>query len=334
MLRIHFTPQDLARLHLASGPDPLWELVCTLHRLQTTQGRWAYADWHQGARATLAGTPLGAAVRRLLVPLLPRARYLPDFLTPAESADGLDRGLAAVVDTPPGRVAHELSLLRGSSGAPAWAARLVERPAREELARVLRAYYDAVVAPHHDRIHAELTGERALRAHEVLATGVDGLLSGLSPAMRWCPPVLHVDYVEDRDLHLDGRGLRLVPTYFCWQSPVSMADPQLRPVLIYPLRYKRQPAPVRPADASLAALLGRTRAAALRGIASGATTSELARGLGVSPATATHHTTVLRDSGLTTSHRVGNTVLHTLTPLGAALLRRPVPAAPASPGSL
>ncbi len=190
--------------------------------------------------------PLGAAVRRLLVPLLPRARYLPDFLTPAESADGLDRGLAAVVDTPPDRVAHELSLLRGSSGAPAWAARLVERPAREELAKVLRAYYDAVVAPHHDRIHAELTGERALRAHEVLATGVDGLLSGLSPAMRWCPPVLHVDYVEDRDLHLDGRGLRLVPTYFCWQSPVSMADPQLRPVLIYPFGTSGSPPPYAP----------------------------------------------------------------------------------------
>jgi DNA-binding transcriptional ArsR family regulator len=331
VLRIHFTPEDLRRLHVASTPDPLWEIASSLHRLQTTQGRWAYADWHRDTRATLAGTPLGAAVRRLLVPLLPRARYLPDFLTPAESADGLDRGLAAIIDTRPTRVAHELSLLRSSSGAPTWAPRLVERPAREELAKILRAYHDAVIAPHHDRMHAEITGERAQRAHEVLDTGVDGLLSGLSPAMRWHPPVLHVDYVEDRDLYLAGRGLRLVPTYFCWQSPVSMADPQLRPVLIYPLHHNRPPAPVRPADASLAALLGRTRAAALRSVASGATTSELARCLGISPATATHHTTVLRDSGLTTSRRVGNTVLHTLTPLGAALLRRPVPVVPAVP---
>ena len=56
------------------------------------------------------------------------------------------------------------------------------------------------------------------------------------------------------------------------------------------------------------------------------TTSELARFLGVSPATATHHTTVLRDAGLSTSRRLQNTVLHTLTPLGAAMLRRPSPA--------
>ncbi|MGW3102356.1 ArsR/SmtB family transcription factor [Streptomyces sp. NPDC001100] len=328
MLRIHFTPEDLTRLHVASAPDPLWEIASSLHRLQTTQGRWAYADWHRCTRATLAGTPLGAAVRRLLLPLLPRARYMPDFLTPAESAEGLDRGLAAVVDVPPIRVARELGLLRSSSGAPDWAARLVERPVREELTKVLRAYHDAVIAPHQDRIHAELTGERALRAHEVLDTGVDGLLSGLSPSMRWYPPVLHIDYVEDRDLYLTGRGLRLVPTYFCWQSPVSMADPELPPTLTYPLHHKRPPAPARPADASLAALLGRTRAAALRGVASGATTSELARNLGISPATATHHTTVLRDSGLTSSHRVGNIVLHTLTPLGAALLRRRVPTAP------
>jgi hypothetical protein len=43
----------------------------------------------------------------------------------------------------------------------------------------------------------------------------------------------------------------------------------------------------------------------------------------VSAANASHHTTVLRDSGLIASHRHANTVLHTLTPLGAALLRLP-----------
>jgi DNA-binding transcriptional ArsR family regulator len=127
--------------------------------------------------------------------------------------------------------------------------------------------------------------------------------------------------VEARDLRLGGRGLRLVPSYFCWRSPVSLVDEEMPPVLIYPLQRSRPAAPARPADASLAALLGRTRAAALRSLALAATTSELARFLGVSPATATHHTTVLRDAGLITSLRSQNTVLHTLTPLGAAMLR-------------
>ncbi|GGM92006.1 ArsR/SmtB family transcription factor [Streptomyces fuscichromogenes] len=331
MLRIHFTPQDLACVRVASEPDPLWEITCSLHRLQTSRGRWAYADWYRETRATLAGTPLGAAVRRLLVPVLPRARYLPDFLTPHQAADGLDRGLAAIVDTPPERVAHEIQLLDRCSGAPGWAPRLLERQAREDLAGLLRAYHEAVVAPHENRILGTIAAERAVRGRDALAAGVDGLLTGLSPAVRWCPPVLHVDYVEDRDLHLAGRGLRLVPSYFCWQSPVSMADDTLQPLLVYPVHGVRAPAPERPPDASLAALLGRTRAAALRFLALGATTSELARSLGVSVPTATHHTTVLRDAGLVVSRRHHNTVLHSLTPLGAALLR-PSADAGTSPG--
>lgn len=327
MLRIHFTPQDLARVRVANAPDPLWEITCSLHRLQTSRGRWAYADWYRETRSTLSGTQLGAAVRRLLVPVLPRARYLPDFLTPHESADGLDRGLAAIVDTPPDRVVREIQTLDRITGAPDWAPRLLERETREELAKLLRTYHEAVIAPHESRVGAALAGERALLARHTLDGGLDGLLRGLSPAVRWRPPVLHVDYVEDRDLHLAGRGLHLIPSYFCWQSPISMADDTLRPVLVYPVHGVRAPAPDVPPDATLAALLGRTRAAALRCLALGATTSELARLLGVSVPTASHHTTVLRDAGLVFSHRHHNTVLHSLTPLGAAMLR-PASASP------
>ncbi|WP_329274250.1 ArsR/SmtB family transcription factor [Streptomyces sp. NBC_01451] len=321
MLRIHFTSADLLRIRVASTPDPLWEIICSLHRLQTSRGRWADAAWHRETRAALVGAPLGKAVRRLLVPLMPRALYFPDFLTPHESADGLDRGLAAILDTPPERIAHEVGLLDRVSGAPAWAPRLVERETREGFVRTLREYHEAVIAPHSDRIEASIAGERALRARATLDTGINGLLAGLSPAMRWNPPVLHVDYVEDRDLSLGGRGLRLVPSYFCRGKPIALADDTLQPVLVYSMAARMPDTPVRPADASLAALLGRTRAAALRTLSLGATTSELARFLGVSAATAAHHTTVLRDAGLISSLRSNNTVLHTLTPLGAAMLR-------------
>jgi DNA-binding transcriptional ArsR family regulator len=39
----------------------------------------------------------------------------------------------------------------------------------------------------------------------------------------------------------------------------------------------------------------------------------------VSPATASHHLTALRDAGLVTSRRDGRSVLYTRTPLGDAL---------------
>jgi DNA-binding transcriptional ArsR family regulator len=322
VLRIHFGPEDLARLRVAAGPDPLWEITHSLHRLQSRTGRRAYAHWFHDARPALAGTPLGTAVKKLLMPVLPRAVYFPDFLTPHAGDGGLDEGLSAVLDTPPARVRDETETLRRVVGAPAWVTRLTEPKSRQEFTAVLRAYYEAVLAPHLDTIQARVDNERALRTRAFLDGGVDGLLTGLAPGIRWRPPVLEVDYRDDRDLHLDGRGLRLLPSYFCWRTPTSLADPNLPPVLVYPLHHTPAPTPQRPADddAPLATLLGRTRAAVLRTLACGATTSELARILGISPATATHHTTVLRDAGLVTSHRNANTMLHTLTPTGAALL--------------
>ncbi|MFJ6010795.1 ArsR/SmtB family transcription factor [Streptomyces sp. NPDC092952] len=323
MLRIHFTAEDLTRVRIARTPDPLWEIAFSLHRLQSARGRWAFAEWHRAARPKLTGTPLGAAVRKGLLQVLPRASYFPDFLTPPEAEEGLDAGCAAILDTPPDRVRREVEILDRVVGAPPWAARLAERRAREELVGTLRAYHSAVIAPHHDRIRARIDGERAVLGRAVLDDGLDGLLTGLKPGMRWRPPVLEVDYVDDRDLRLEGRGLRLVPSYFCWHRAVAFADPGLGPTLLYPLHRTRDPGPALPHDASLGALLGRTRAAALRTVVLGATTSELARALGVSPATATHHASVLRNAGLVDSRRYANTVLHTVTPAGAALLRPP-----------
>ncbi|WP_410660056.1 ArsR/SmtB family transcription factor [Amycolatopsis sp. lyj-112] len=39
--------------------------------------------------------------------------------------------------------------------------------------------------------------------------------------------MLTARYPLDRDLHLRGRGLRLVPSYFCWDTPVALADDEL-----------------------------------------------------------------------------------------------------------
>lgn len=320
MLRIHFRPEDLARTRFAAAPDPLWEIACSLHRLQTQSGRRAHAGWYREARAALSDHRLGTAVLGLFT-LFPRAAYFPDFLTPPEAGSGLDHGLAAILDTPPTRVRHEIERLARATGAPPALFGLVDKEAREQLVRVLRSYDDAVIAPYRDRMQACVDAERARLARAFLDGGTDGMLRGLPPPMRWRPPVLEVDYCETRDLHLDGRGLLFVPSYFCWRTPVSLADPGLPPVLVYPVSRPDPRASPDRTEAPLTALLGRTRAAVLSVVADGATNSELARAVSVSPATATHHTTVLRDAGLIESQRQANTVLHTLTPAGAALLR-------------
>ncbi|MER5556516.1 winged helix-turn-helix domain-containing protein [Streptomyces sp. NPDC002793] len=73
----------------------------------------------------------------------------------------------------------------------------------------------------------------------------------------------------------------------------------------------------------LASLLGPTRAAVLLIVADrpGSTTNALAEGVGVSAATVSHHTTVLRRSGLITTRRSGGSVHHCLASLGEVLLR-------------
>ncbi|MET9914537.1 winged helix-turn-helix domain-containing protein [Streptomyces sp. NPDC006476] len=324
MLRIHFTDADLARVRVASRPDPLWEIFFSLIRFQRRRGLWSYADWHRTARAALHGKGLAPTVRNVLLPLYPVGTYFPDFLTPGEASEGLDAGLDAILGTPRRRVLHELAILDRVSGAPAWARQLADDEARREFVRTVRAYYDVAILPNSDRIQAYVDADRSLRARALLDGGTDRLLAGFGPHVRWRCPMLEVDYAEDRDLYLQGRGLTLVPSYFCWGGPVSLADSGLPPVLAYPLRHaapRTDDAHAQEPSAPLSALLGATRSVILQATATGATTSELARAAGVSAASATRHTTVLRDAGLLVSQRHGPAVLHTLTPTGAALLR-------------
>ncbi|MDG9720917.1 ArsR family transcriptional regulator [Streptomyces sp. DH24] len=328
MLRIHFSDADLGRTRLATAPDPLWEVAASLHRLQSRRGRWAYAGWYRTARQRMRDQGLERLVRGVLLPLYPRAAYFPDFLTPAQGVGDWDTGVEALLATPPRRVRQEIAMLDRTVGAPPWAAQLAGPKAREEFAGMLRAYHETVVAPYGEQVQAGIEAERAARCRGVLDNGVEGMLAGLGPRMRWRPPVLDVAYprqAADRDLHLNGRGITLVPSYFNWGNPVAFADPELPPVLWYSLLHE-PPAPAGPLGTevpgrSLTSLLGRARAIALYTASTGATTGEMARAAGVSASAASRHATALRDAGLVTTVRNGPSVLHTLTPTGASLLR-------------
>ncbi|MDN3248474.1 helix-turn-helix domain-containing protein [Streptomyces mutabilis] len=327
MLRVHFGDADLARTRLSSAPHPLWEIATSLHRLQTRQGRWAYAEWYRTIRQRLRDMGMEHALRTMLLPLFPRAAYFPDFLTPTHAADGLEAGLEGILATPRRRVLKEVAHLDRVVGAPSWAPRLGELSIRKELVGVLRAYYEAAIAPYEEVIHARIEAERAARCRGLMDGGVEGMLAGLRPTMRWERSVLHVEYhpAVDRDLRLNGRGVLLVPSYFNWQRPVTLADPALPPAMIYPLIHEPSaPPPGHPAGSpavSLTALLGRARAVTLHTVAAGATTGEIARAAGVAASSASRHAGALRDAGLVTSVRHGATVLHTLTPTGASVLR-------------
>ncbi|HET8643501.1 MAG TPA: helix-turn-helix domain-containing protein, partial [Pseudonocardiaceae bacterium] len=266
-----------------------------------------------------------AAATRLLATVCPHAEYFPDFLTPSGSSADPEERIDTVARTPANRLAAELGKLASVRPLASWISDLASgRPAAMmALGTAMRVYWQVAIAPHLAHIGASVEAERRRLLQRFLRAGLDGVLSDLDPAVRWRESTLEVDYPCDQVLELDGRGLTLVPSFFCWRMPVSLADPQLPPVLVYPIRQDRlgfcvdeEPAN----DDRVDRLLGSTRSCVLQAAAKGASTGELARQAGISPATASHHATVLRNAGLLRSRRQGNVVLHELTPLGAALL--------------
>ncbi|MGW4795503.1 helix-turn-helix domain-containing protein [Nonomuraea sp. NPDC004297] len=320
MLRIHFTADDLRLTRLAQAPDPFWEIVFSRHRLADPAPPAALRPWLEAMRGQ------GERLRRherVVAALVPFGPYFPDFLTPAEGVHGFDAGLRAILSTPRARLRAEMRTLARSSPLPSgWGRRLAEGETATlmNLAATLRAYHSIAIAPYLDVISAAVAAESARRLRDLAEGGPDGLLRGLAPLMRWRPPVLEVDYDVDRDMHLDGRGLLLIPSYFCRRVPVGLADPGLPPTLVYPIdpdAHFRRPANC---TTSLVALLGATRATVLAAIDGGATTTQLAARAATSAASVSRHTRVLRDAGLIETHRHGTAVLHVLTSLGRTLL--------------
>lgn len=324
ILRIVFTSDDLARVRIAPRVDPLWEMAMSLYRLQGRDGNAALRGWRRKVRADLMETGLLSQVRERLIPLVPPGAYFPDFLTPFEALAGLEQGLDALADTPKARLRREMGVLHAHRGLPGAAEDLARGDARSlrSLVGVVDAYCQAAFAPERARMERAVGHERATLTRNLFEHGVEHMLARVSPSMRWRPPALETAYpAGNHEINLGGRGLTLIPSYFCRVTPVALFDQQLPPVLVYPAAH--HPLPGATDRDRLADLLGGTRAAMLRciGARGGCTTSELAHRTGVSVSNASKHAQVLHHSGLIVSTRRANTVVHMVSDLGAGLLR-------------
>src|SRR5581483_9814757 len=160
-----------------------------------------------------SGLPARAA--GLLGTLVPAKGNFPDFLTPRAASDGFDAGLAAMRALPRGALRADLaSAMSDRRAVPGWVRSLADadRDARTLLELALREYFKAVIEPHWPVIRRQVLADRAVRAG--MATGgVEALLAGISPSVRWRWPVLEADYPCEQSLDLDGRGLVLIPSF-------------------------------------------------------------------------------------------------------------------------
>lgn len=323
MLRIHFTAEDLTRVTLAPHSDPLWDIVFTAWRLRERGWALGHRPWARALETTprpqLAPVHAGRDVLDVLAPMGP---YFPDFLTPPQSRLGLAAGLDALRHTPRRELRAQVARLAGGHTLPVWAGTVGDGDAAAltGLAATLRSYHQVVIAPHAAIVERCVAADLAHRVHRLTTGGVEALWASMSPVVRWRPPVLEVQYGIDRELCLRGRGLRLVPSYFCRRTPVSLANPDLPPVLVYPIAQEFAWLPTACTGGSLDDLIGATRGSVLRTVGAGTTTTQIARRINTSLASASRHTATLRNAGLLRSERDGTAVLHTLTPLGRSLL--------------
>jgi hypothetical protein len=324
VLRIHFSGTDLGRVRVASQPDVMWEMILSLHQLVRPHA--FFAPWNRLARKALTKAEIGQDVH-LLTTLAPNSSYFPDFLTPSGHITVLGSGIDKVMSTGRQRLRAEIGRLVDSRPyPPSWLDDIgAGRPrALRRLGNALHRYHATVMAPYASDA-AERAGREAARfARRALDQGSEALLGSLGPSARWRPPKLEVDYPVTRHLSLDGRGLLLIPSHFCHDHPIALADPELPPVLIYPVArgplWIPSTAELGPGGRGLDELIGSTRAAALRSLDTAHSTTALATRLCTSAATASRHAAALRRAGLVITERAGSCVLHTRTTLGTSLV--------------
>ncbi|MFF3276350.1 ArsR/SmtB family transcription factor [Streptomyces chrestomyceticus] len=199
------------------------------------------------------------------------------------------------------------------------------------------AMYQVAVKPHWSHVRDHLTSALEARRDIMCSDGIEALLNSLGPGIRWKAPVLEIESDITGHVEPNGRGLLLSPSLFVQGAgavvPSLPGAEGSGPVLVYPdhpgdhcgspLNEGLPAAPAascRPRE-SLAALVGRTRAAILHALRDGYGNGELAESLGISPTAVSQHTSTLRNAGLISTRRRGGQVVHTVTALGRHLLR-------------
>lgn len=336
MFRLHFTADDLARVRVTRGGGPLAETQFSLARLWRRDPRDPLKGW----AARVARSPSGLV--HPCAALFEGGRL--DILSMAGPAGSIEEALTNLLAVPAGYFRAELAAATVPGGFSGDRLNRLRRPDaagdpagdradRRRLATFLHDYYQVAVAPHWSQIQARLSTQHAALTHALATGGVEGLLAALAPFARWRPPVLEIGSGSSVDeMSLDGRGLTIVPSVFYEpgaavayngldeQAPVVLSVPATRGPGDLTTVLTAQPGVNR--LAAVVSLLGRTRAHALDriGTQGSCSTGELARRLGISPASASEHTTVLRDAGLVTTTRQGREVRHRLTTLGRHLL--------------
>lgn len=309
MIRIPLSSDDVARVRIASTPDYGLELMGGGAVLSDRNGlapprlaRWRAEIWRRQTPDTL-----------LAVSGLYTARSLPGMLGHPERVPGAE-------------IARYLEHIADEGGLSRFHRALIDgdAAAHDRLNAAVSHFRATAIDPYRRRISSAVARTAARASAHVANEGIGAALSTIHPKIRWTGTTLLLDTRSEQLCELAGRTLIIRPlTLALGIVLIDDADPATV-TLGYPASFALSAADhlQRTPTAALTALLGTSRAATLTTVAwsPAITTGELADSLGLSPATASRHATVLRGAGLIDTVRDGQAVRHQLTRLGRDLL--------------
>jgi DNA-binding transcriptional ArsR family regulator len=326
-LNLVVAAQDLGRTRIAISP--LQNLII---------GFWGHQPSREARswqRAVRRNVPPAAAPLLELINAHPW--YVPDFLTPLlpVGRQAAEPSLAAELDAlrsvDEAWIRADLWYVDALPDVPHSVRELREGDGRQ-LARLVdaaRALFRSCLAEQWPAIEQRLRADVARRGAQMAAAGSGAVLSGLSSRLSWPEEnvlTIALDACSERrgprelTVDLSGHGLVLMPSPFAGPDAIVLTG-SVTATRQAALAYQAtaMPSAVDERDA-LTVLVGRGRARALRAVQGSATTTDLARRLGVGKSTASEHAAALRAAGLVTTHRAGRHVHHTTTDLGRRLL--------------
>jgi DNA-binding transcriptional ArsR family regulator len=329
LLVIELDVADLAATRFAISP--LSETVRAVQLLGDRDTPAVNAPWVRWARSELGRRPL--RLPRLWPLIVTGLLVYPEFLVPAPEVGmpQFETELTRLRATPAAAVRASLRRVWEGQPWPESARELDARP-RESLAEIaaeLGECHDRLIAPHWERIRPVLEADIAYRAALLAGGGARSLFSDLHPDLRWSGGTLTLTDTDqgppEFKIMLGPDGVVLMPSVFNWPQVSLSRATSTQTIMLYPARgaatvWESGAWPAGGREEAAEALLGAPRVRLLTALRSPATTTALARWLGVTPSAVSQHLAVLHRGGLVDKRRSGRAVLYQTTALGLALL--------------
>jgi len=304
--------------------SPIVELENLVRKLARRNNPSLPPDWAARVRPKYRRLCQETALSAVVA--LQSARYGPAFIAqpPANMAQTIEDDLAAIRATPLRQARYEIKKcldLQPTTDERALAI-LRDSSVAALLADAMEIAWHELVAPDWPALRAVCERDVVHRADLLSRAGWGVAFEHLHKRLSWRDGVVELrNSSSSETVDLGGEGLLLVPSVFVWPEVAAYTEPPWPRALLYPARGVGalwEPGSAAPPEA-LADLLGRSRARLLTALAEPASTTQLAKSIGLAPGAVGDHLAVLRNAGLVSRARAGRSVLYRRTALGDAL---------------